>query len=108
MQQVLIRFSHVPEVTGATRAKLTLGGIQPVVLTQDCPKIWRIATIIPLLKSGKPTSAVAFFCPVSLPSCIAKLMERILANRLYHIETSNMFSKLQAGFKKGRGCEDNI
>ena len=36
-------------------------------------------------------------------------MERILANRLYHLaETSNMFRKLQAGFRKGRSCEDNI
>ena len=36
-------------------------------------------------------------------------MERMLANRIYHIaETNNIFNKLQAGFRKGRSCEDNI
>ena len=75
----------------------------------DCPNIWRVATIIPLLKAGKPASEIASFRPVSLTSCIAKLMERILANRIYYqAEHSNMFSKLQAGFRKGRSCEDNI
>ena len=36
-------------------------------------------------------------------------MERILTNRIYHIaETNNMFRKVQAGFRKGRRCEDTI
>ena len=52
---------------------------------------------------------LASFRPVSLTLCITKLMERILANRLYHLaETSNMLSKLQAGFRKARSCKDNI
>ena len=72
-------------------------------LQGHCPKIWRIATIILLLKSGKPASKVASFLPVSLTLCIDKLMERILRNKLYHIaETSNIFSKLQAGVQEGQ------
>ena len=36
-------------------------------------------------------------------------MERILADRLFHIaETKNLFSKLQACFRRNRSCEDNI
>ena len=63
----------------------------------DCPRVWRVATIIPLLKAGKPASEIASFRPVSLTSCVAKLLERILADRLYHLaETNNMFSKFQA------------
>ena len=35
----------------------------------------------------------------SLTSCIAKFLERILADRHYHIaETNNMFRRFQAGF----------
>ena len=61
------------------------------------------------LKSGKLASKIASILPVSLTSCIAKLMERILANRIYYqAEHTNMFSKLQAGFRKGRSCEDII
>ena len=74
-----------------------------------CPRIWRVATIIPLLKAGKTPSEVASFRPISLTSCVVKLLERILADRLYHIaETNNLFSRLQAGFRKGRSCEDQI
>ena len=74
-----------------------------------CPHIWRVAIIIPLLKAGKTPSEVASFRPISLTSCVVKLLERILADRLYHIaETNNLFSRLQAGFRKGRSCEDQI
>ena len=39
-----------------------------------CPRIWRVATIIPLLKAGKSPSEVASFCPMSLTSCVVKLL----------------------------------
>ena len=74
-----------------------------------CPRVWRVATIIPLLKAGKPPSEIVSFCPISLTSCVVKLLERILADRLYYIaETNNMFSQFQASFHKGRTCEDQI
>ena len=74
-----------------------------------CPRIWRVATIIPLLKAGKSPSEIASFRPISLTSCFVKLLERIIVDRLYYIaKTSNMFSQFQAGFCKGRNCEDQI
>ena len=58
-----------------------------------CLRIWRVATIIPLLKAGKSPSEVASFCPISLTSCVVKLLECILADRLYYIaKTNNLFS----------------
>ena len=72
-------------------------------------RIWRVATIIPLLKAGKSPSEVASLPPISLTSCVVKLLERIKADRLYYIaETNNMFSRFQADFRKGRSCEDQI
>ena len=66
-------------------------------------RIWRVATIIPLLKAGKS------FRPISLTSCVVKLLQRILADRLYYVaETNNMFSRFQAAFHKGQSCEDEI
>ena len=74
-----------------------------------CPRIWRVAIIILLLKAGKSPSEVASFRPISLTSCVVKLLERILADCLYYIaDTKNMFSRFQAGFHKGRSCEDQI
>ena len=74
-----------------------------------CPRTWRFSTIIPLLKAGKSTGEVASFCPISLTSCVVKLLECILADLLYYIaETNNLFSRFQAGFCKGRNWEDQI
>ena len=50
-----------------------------------CPRIWRVATIILQLKAGKSPSEVASFCPISLTSCVDKLLECIFADRLYYI-----------------------
>ena len=50
-----------------------------------CPQIWRVAIIIPLLKTGKSPSEFASFCPISLTSCVVKLLERILSDHLYYI-----------------------
>ena len=75
----------------------------------DCPHIWRVATIISLLKTGKSHSEVASFRCISLTSSVLKLLERILADRLYYIaKTNNLFSRFQASFRKGWSCEDQI
>ena len=79
------------------------------LITAATPQSWRNATIIPLLKANKPASELASFRPISLTSCIAKLMERMLSERLYHLgESGGGFSGLQAGFRKGRGVEDQV
>jgi hypothetical protein len=74
-----------------------------------CPQIWRNAIIVPLLKSEKPPSMLASYRPISLTSCVVKLMERMLSERLYHLaETTGMLNAQQAGFRKGRGCDDQV
>ena len=76
---------------------------------KNVPQIWRDAVIVPLLKANKPASDLASFRPISLTSCVVKVMERMVSERLYDMaERNGWFSKLQAGFRKGRGVEDQI
>ena len=78
-------------------------------ISATCPQSWRNATIIPILKSGSPASELTSFRPISLTSCISKTLEKMIANRLQHLaETKECFDPQQAGFRKGRGCEDQI
>ena len=73
------------------------------------PQDWRLAMIIPLLKAGKPASELESFRPISLTSCIVKLLERLINNRLYFLaESKGWISDSQAGFRKQRGCEDQL
>ncbi len=73
------------------------------------PQSWRDANIIPLLKPGKPASEMESFRPISLTSCVCKLVERMLSERIYFIsETRGWLSSCQAGFRRRRGVEDQI
>ena len=75
----------------------------------NVPQIWKNAIIVPLLKSGKSASELTSFRPISLTSCVVKVLERMVSDRLYDMAERNAwFSKLQAGFRKGRGVEDQI
>ena len=77
--------------------------------TADLPQAWRHAVIIPLLKAGKPASELGSFRPISLTSCMVKLLERLINNRLYFLaESGGWLDKNQAGFRKGRCCEDQV
>ena len=68
-----------------------------------------MATIILILKAKKPASELPFYRGISLTSCIAKTMERMVANPLYHLaEVNGWFHPSQAGFRKDRSYEDQI
>ena len=101
--------TSVSQGDGRWSTRLAVGDIQQLLLLSGVPQVWRTATIIPLLKAGKPASELASYRLVSLTSCVVKVLERILADRLYHLaETNNRFSPLQAGFRKKCSCEEHI
>ena len=77
--------------------------------TGQIPQIWRNAVIIPLLKAKKPASQLSSYRPIALTSCVVKLFERMIANRLTIMaERNGWFHHYQAGFRKGRNCSDQI
>ena len=49
---------------------------------EGIPRAWRWALIKPLLKGGKDAKLTASYRPISLTSCMGKLLEKIIANRL--------------------------
>ncbi|XP_077282774.1 uncharacterized protein LOC143908831 isoform X2 [Temnothorax americanus] len=47
--------------------------------------------------------------PISLSSCVGKLMERMINERLiWWAEKEGKFSRSQNGFRRGRSCADNL
>ena len=77
--------------------------------TGKVPRIWRHAIIIPIIKAGKPSSQLISYRPISLTSCVVKLLERMLCSRLYHLaETEGWICSAQAGFRKNRSTEDQV
>ena len=50
-----------------------------------------------------------FYRPISLLSCVGKVAERVVKNRLYaFLENSKLIIKEQSGFRNKRGTSDNL
>ena len=72
------------------------------------PKDWGTIEIVPLLKKGDPTDP-SNYRGIALISCVAKLFTAILNNRLMSwAEKRNILPECQAGFRRKRGCVDQI
>ena len=65
------------------------------------PKFWKIAHVLPLFKKDDP-SMKSNYRPVSLLSCVSKIMERVVFKHVYnYFFQYNLFYKYQAGFLPG-------
>ncbi len=74
------------------------------------PKAWKNAVVIPLYKGhGLDRMVPASYRPISLCSCIGKILERIVLVQLQsHIQIHNVLHNSQHGFVRGRSTETNI
>ena len=73
------------------------------------PKSWKQATIIPIPKPGKNPSYPENYYPIALSSCLCKTLERMVNHRLVrYLETNNLISNKQCGYKKHQGCIDRL
>lgn len=72
-------------------------------LTSGCvPQEWKTGITVPILKPGKDPHCVKSCRPITMLSCIGKLMERVIQGRLErYIEQHNKLSKYQMGFRRG-------
>lgn len=73
------------------------------------PESWRTALVVPICKPSKDPTDPLNYRPISLTSCLCKLLERIINKRLvHHLETNCLFSRFQNGFRKFRSTLDNL
>ena len=73
------------------------------------PDTWKIASIIPIPKPNKDHSSPLNFRPISLTSCLCKLLEKMVNARLmWYLERKGYLNNKQSGFRKGRSTTDCI
>ena len=71
------------------------------------PDTWREGVILPIPKPGKDPSSASSYRPITLLSCLGKLMERLVAARLdYFAESSSLLLPNQCGFRRGNNTMD--
>lgn len=66
------------------------------------PSVWKNAKILSFPKVGKTANSVTNYRPISLLSCMSKLLESVIRNRLQqYSENKNIIKRFQLGFEKG-------
>ena len=94
---------------GAHAKKVLLHMYERVWQGEELPPKWRTAIIRPLLKDGKDPKLTVSFRPISLTSCVGKILEKMIADRLmYTLENRGLLNDNQAGFRQGRCTTDQV
>ena len=76
--------------------------------TGSFPDELKKAKVIPLFKSGNRKD-INNYRPISVLPALSKIFEKVICSRLvYFIETNNLFSNSQHGFRSGRSTETAI
>ena len=71
------------------------------------PDSLKLSTLIPILKPNKSPNMTDSYRPIALLSCLGKLMEKLVYNRLYsYLENKNSLPRFQCGFRKQHSCLD--
>ena len=96
---------HLPETALTTLLHIFNG----IWITGVFPKSCRLTTIIPIPKPGKDHAEPTNYRPIALTSCLCKTLERIINRRLvWYLESNNLITKLQSGFRAERSTNDNL
>ena len=75
----------------------------------EVPRAWKLGIICPIPKPKKNPLAVTGYRPITLLSCLGKLMERVIKYRLDHfLESHSVFTCYQTGFRRGRSTIDAL
>ena len=97
----MIKNSHI------TLQTAILNLYNKIFINETFPITWTVATIIPIPKPGKDPSRPLNYRPISLTSCLCKLVEKMINLRLmWYLEKMSAITNYQSGFRKNRSTTD--
>ncbi|MEJ1857794.1 reverse transcriptase family protein, partial [Escherichia coli] len=73
------------------------------------PEDWKLANVTPIYKKKGDKKVALNYRPISLTSVAGKILEKILRDRLVRfLESNNIISDTQHGFRHKRSCLTNL
>ena len=78
-------------------------------VTGKFPPQWRTAIVIPVPKPNKDHTDATNYRPIALTSCLCKVLERMVNQRLvWYLEKNGLLNNAQSGFRKHRSTSDHL
>ena len=73
------------------------------------PDMWSESIVIPFPKPGKDPSKSSNYRPIALTSCVCKVVERMINERLTdYLDMTNAFNEIQCGGRRHRSTTDHL
>lgn len=73
------------------------------------PNDWKEGIVVPIPKPGKNPMVIGNQRPITLVSCVGKLLEKMVNRRLVQVlEEKGVFGENQHGFRSGRGVDSYL
>ena len=83
-------------------------GVNLSLSSGTVPTEWKLANVVPLLKSGDPHD-ISNYRPISLCSTVGKILEKIVCRLIInHMYKGGIISDVQHGFFPKRSCVNII
>ena len=96
---------HLPNVT----LRYIVDLFNRIWTSKQFPSCWRTSIVLPFPKANKDHRNPKNYRPITLTSCLCKLMERIVNVRLtWTLESGGRISEKQYGFRQGRSTTDAL
>ena len=84
----------------------TLNGLW---ISHTTPDAWHTSVVVPSYKPGRDPELPQSYRPIALTSCVCKLFERMVNNRLvWYLESKNLLLNRKFGFRKNRSTIDPL
>lgn len=77
------------------------------ILNCNIPQQYKTSVIVPILKPNADKTLTKSYRPISLNSCFAKILDKIIANRLWwFLNSKKLLNSHQMGFRKEKSTAD--
>ena len=97
--------SHLPQ----DHQKWLLSIYNQSFSSANIPSAWNLAIIVPIPKPAKSLTSVSSYRPISLLSCLGKLLESLINERLcFHLEQNGSLRPSQGGFRRRLAAVDQV
>ena len=103
-----INYPMINNLTNFDKLKLcTL--YNKILKTGIVPYQWKKAIVIPIRKPNKDIDSISGYRPISLLSCVSKVLDKIVARRLsWLLVEDNKISPFQTAYKAKSGTIDAL